>query len=171
MPPENDQAAAPDKDRKAKGSVPFKSIIILLAIMLLEGGGLTLYMAYSDPSGAGAGTVEGASGPARSSMGEVLVLEDRFTNMRTGRLYMYDVRICVEIDEDNLKSIEKKLGKRRAYVYDSIRIVFAQADPKYLEEPELQTMKRKVHEILEEVLGKDTVKQVLFAKYHPYRGQ
>ncbi len=168
MPPENEQANAP---KPAGKKLPVKSMMIILVIMLLEGGLLAFWMATVKPESAVGALAGDEAGPPAEATGEALIVEDRVSNMRSGRLYLYDIKICIEVDSKDIEAVKKQLDKRDAYVRDNIRTVFAQADPQYLEEPELQTMKRKIHEILEEVLGEESVKRVMFAKYIRYLGQ
>lgn len=170
MPPEN-EAGPVGEDKKGKKKLPIKSIIVVLAIILLEGGMLGLYMTLSEPQNADADIIAGEQAPAAPAVGEVTILEDRVSNMRSGRLYFYDVRICIEVEQADVETVEQDVAKREAFIRDSIRTAFAQADPQYLEEPELQTMKRKIHEILEEALGEGRVRAVFIPKYNRYRGQ
>ena len=106
MPPENNDATDSAAPRKLGGKA-IKSIMIILAIVLLEGGMFAAWMIFDGPDDATAGTGEMTAKPAEL-MAETMVLDDgRAPNRRSGRLYMYDIQISIETDKESTEKVKE----------------------------------------------------------------
>lgn len=168
MPPENNDA---DNTTRRKSGKFFKPAIIIAAIVLLEGGMFAAWMMFGGPSEATAGTGDLTAPPA-AAMAETMILKDgRAPNKRSGRLYMYDIQISIETESEFAETVQKIRDEREAFIRDRLRTIIARADPKYFDEPDLQTLKRQIGAMLTDVLGEGMVKQVLIPKCNGYMAQ
>lgn len=156
--------AAPER----KSKVPWKSILVLVGIMMLEGGVFALWMTFADPkSASGAGNPDVPTQVVNASA-EVKVLEFQAFNRKTGRTYRYDISVCVECAKQDQKTVEVRRDERRALIQDEFRTLVAKADPQHLQEPDLETLRRQFKATLDEVLGEGLVKRVLIPSCCPY---
>jgi len=166
MPPENTDAES--KPPRKYGAMPFKSILIILVIILLEGGMFAAWMVFGGPGEAEAGIGMVEADPT-ADLAETMILADgRAPNRRSGRLYMYDIQISIETQKEAAKKVAETRGQREAFIRDRLRTIIARAEPKYFDEPDLQTLKRQIGAMLEDVFGADTIKQVLIPKCNGY---
>jgi len=102
---------------------------------------------------------------------EVLVVEFRAPNKRSGRTFLYDVSIYAVVKGANKVKVEDAIKDRGALIKDRIRTIIAQADPEKLgaAEPGLETLRRQVKFQLDEIIGEGMVDEVLVPRCIPFR--
>ena len=151
-----------------------KAVIALLAILLLEGGiiGVTIYIAGGPRAARGDQSQEGSDDQDRPV--EVLVVDDKFPNLKTGRQYLYDTEVYITVRSSQSDTIKKKLESMKAQVQMAIGGIIRQADPSYFKEPTLTTLRRQIRSELDERFGKDSedrsfILEVLITKCIPFR--
>jgi flagellar basal body-associated protein FliL len=166
MSPENDNT--PNQAPGRSGRLPVKSILVIALIMLAEGGLFAIYVVMK-PSPQSAEAAVGAQTPKDHTAEAVIIENGRFPNRKTGRLYMYDMEIAVQLDEAVAQRVKELRTANEALILDRIRAIVARAEPSYFDENELQTLKRQIKVMLEEVFGEDTVKEVFIKTCNPYR--
>ncbi|MFW6155202.1 MAG: flagellar basal body-associated FliL family protein [Planctomycetota bacterium] len=166
MPPENDNAT---NEGRAKRRLPIKSMLIIALIMLAEGGLFAVYVVMKPSPQSAEAAVGGAEPPEAQTAEAVIIESGRFPNRKTGRLYMYDLEIAVQVDKTIFNRVEKMRTANEALIRDRIRAIIARADPSYFDEHELRTLKRQIKAMLDEVFGDDTVKEVFIKTCNPYR--
>lgn len=142
---------------------------ILVAVMLLEGGGIFFAMRFfgadaAPASGAGLVDVE----PQEPSHQELLVANFRAPNMKTGKLYLYDIEIQVLVAEKNVERVRELLENRKATFEDRLARIVRSADPQQLQEPGLEILRRQVKHEIDQIAGQeDIVSEVLIPKCTP----
>ena len=141
-------------------------MLFLLVIMLLEGGVFVAWMALADP---GSASADDKSGKRADSIIERQILRFRGPNCKTGRLVLYDIEITVECDKEDAAAVESIRKQRDAYLRDRLRTIVARADPQYFEEEELQTLKRQIRAVFDEVFGEDKIQRILIPDCTPFR--
>lgn len=164
------------KPQSAARKFPVKTLLILGAVMLIEGAAITAaFLLAGEPAGA-----EGATGAAEDAAAqaeqpvEVLVVVDKFPNTRSGRTYLYDTEVYIEILRKNKKDIEQDIENMRARITTDLGTIFRRAEPSHLLEPELLTVTRQIRAVLDKLLGSDEddesyVRNVLVKKCIPFR--
>ncbi|NLF30704.1 MAG: hypothetical protein GX591_07430 [Planctomycetes bacterium] len=167
MSPENDkpQNEAPDGGRR----LPIKSILIIALIMLLEGGMFAVYLVMKPSPSTAEAAVGNAEAPKEPTAEAVIIENGRFPNRKTGRLYMYDMEIAIQVDQAVFDRVKEQRIANEALILDRIRSIVARAEPSYFDEHELQTLKRQIRIMLDEILGENTVKEVFIKTCNPYR--
>lgn len=154
MPDENanaEQAAAP-----AKKKLPIKTLIVLLAALIIEGVAISAVFIFAkgpEPIRADANLAEGLADEEKQV--EVLVISEKFQNTRTGRSYLYDTEIYVIIRKKYADKIDADIQGMQAQLSTEIATIFRRAEPSYLMEPELATLTRQVGAVLTKKLKVD----------------
>ncbi len=166
MSPEDDTMA---HEAAEKRRLPIKSILIIALIMLLEGGMFAVYVVIKPKPSSAEAAVGAAEGPKAQTAEAVIIENGRFPNRKTGRLYMYDMEIAIQVDKPVFDRVEKLRLANESLIRDRIRAIVARAEPSYFDEHELQTLKRQIKVMLEEVFGDDTVREVFIKTCNPYR--
>jgi len=100
---------------------------------------------------------------------EVKILEAKLPNKQSGRLILYDLQVVAKVMEKNKVKVTELIVERDAEIRDRIRTIVASSDPKSLEEPGLETLRRQVGYQLEHDLGKDLIVELLIPKCTPFR--
>jgi hypothetical protein len=142
------------------------------ALMLVEGVAIfsgTKMLTGSAPDGADAAhasaespTAAGGGGhggeaaknaPFESEFGEIAVSECRPTNRESGRLVTFRMRVSVLVKTADLEKAKGMIESNKARIDDRINLVIRSADPAYLHEPTLETIKRRLKAELDRLMG------------------
>jgi flagellar basal body-associated protein FliL len=140
----------------AKRKLPFKMVIVMASIMLLEGAGvfLFLYLTGGQPDGAMAG-VEGVEQADREASVEILLVQDRYQNMSTNRLWRWDAIVYIKVRKKNEKYVTDVMNARAAEIQAGIAQIFRRAQHSHLKEPELKTLNRQLTAFVNQIFGDD----------------
>ncbi|MEZ6190842.1 MAG: hypothetical protein R3C45_06065, partial [Phycisphaerales bacterium] len=87
---------------------------------------------------------------------EVLVIQEKFQNTRTGRSYLYDTEIYVIIRNKHMDKVDETIQSMQAQLSTEIATIFRRAEPAYMMEPDLATLSRQVGAVLVQKLGVDS---------------
>ena len=158
MPDEDVTEAAPPKSRK------LTTILVIAGLMLAEGALILGAMMFfgGDPglATASTGSATGGDGPDEGSPGdvaEVVIAELDAYNSLSGRLYVYHLQISAQVNPQDRQRIESIVEERGDTICDRINTVIRGADPKHLNEPGLETMRRQIKFELDKILGDDSL--------------
>jgi|CXWL01.1.fsa_nt_gi flagellar basal body-associated protein FliL len=153
-----------------------KPLLIVAALMLVEGVAIffgTRMLTGSAPASADAahaspdapGAVEsgghgggqGGEGaknaPFESEFGEIAISECRPTNRVSGRLVTFRMRVSVLVKAAELEKAKGLIESNKARIDDRINFVIRSADPAFLNEPTLETIKRRLKAELDRLMG------------------
>ncbi len=158
MADEKNKDAAPAAEEGAKKTLPIKTLIVLLVALLIEGAAISAVFMIAkgpEPIRADAGLAEDLADEERQV--EVLVIEEKFQNTRTGRSYLYDTEVYVLISKKYVDDVEANILGMKAQLSTEIATIFRRAEPSYLMEPNLATLTRQVGAVVVEKLGTDSV--------------
>ena len=158
----------PKEETDANVNVPTKRkkllpYTIIGAIMLVEG--LAVYIAAktlgSDPAAAEAGQGSGESigpdGMPTDMDVELLICELDAFNKKTGRLMMYHIQVVAIVNRGHEERLQKLVELRRGTISDRVTTVIRSAEPKYLSEPGLETIRRQIKFELDKIFGDETL--------------
>lgn len=176
MAEEKKKEAAPPAEgggeKKKGGGLPVKMIGIALAVVLLEVTTVVMTMMMAGgPKKAVAEVPVAAPKEEVEKDAEVPIIEAKLPNNQTGRLFLYDLAVVAKVGEKQKTKVEELLKERQAEVKDRIRTIIASSDPKSLQEPGLETLRRQLSYQLEEDLGHDLIKELLIPKCTPFRAE
>jgi flagellar basal body-associated protein FliL len=126
----------------------------------------------TNPEGAKPG--EGTATPAadKKEVVELKILDGRFPNKQTGRVFLYDVTIFAVTQASEQERVAATIKQREALITDRVRTIIAQSDPEKLgggSEPGLETLRRQVKYRLDEIIGEDVIQEVLVPRCIPLR--
>lgn len=164
---EAEQAATPTEKKFGK----LNSLILVVVILLLEGGTIfiTVKLAGGPKQASGMVVAEEQEDPAKQII-EQLVVEMRAPNMKTGKTYLYDFTVVATFKQEDLETVKEELAKREHMINDRLRTIVATSDPKDLNEPGLETLRRRIKHKLEAIFeSEDLVQEVLIPKCTPFR--
>ncbi len=161
--PENVDASAASS---GGGKKKLKVMILVFGLLGLEGGGIFLAtkMMYNKPDAA-KGAVEVTDQEKRlqslKDQVEIVLPEFNAYNKRDGRLFLYNLQVTIRVQSEKKDEIEEIIELRESTIKDRFNTVIRSADSKFLNEPELQTIRRQLQHELEDIVGDDQVIQEL----------
>ncbi|USN98598.1 MAG: hypothetical protein H6810_10540 [Phycisphaeraceae bacterium] len=143
-----EQAEAPKK----------KSPLILFGVvgvlMLLEALGVYVVMSLGGPQSSQADTLV-APENEDEKITEVLLVEDRFINISTGRVWQWQATIHLRVKNKNLDWVNAELEERQAEIKEGVAEIIASAQDRHLREPRRETVKRQLTAYVNQIFGVD----------------
>ncbi len=140
---------------KKKG-LPIKTIGIVLALLIAEGVGVVAVLSMGGtPETVKGGELELTPMDELETLGELLIVREKFPNHSSGRVWLWDVEVQVQIKEKNREYVENTLSERQAEIKTGVGRIIRTAHNNQLQEPNLETMTRQITQYLREVFGSD----------------
>ena len=161
-------------DTAEKGPSQHKGLLmgaILLAVMLVEGGGIFVAMKLfgAKPAPAIGAALMEPQGQTPTDQ-ELPVVQLKAPNVTTGKLYLYDLEVQAVVEQGHRSQVEAVLANRKATIEDRLAKIIRAADQQQLQEPGLETLRRQVKYELEQIAGQEgLIKEVLIPKCTPFR--
>ncbi len=142
--------AAPAKSGK-------KTMIVVAALMAVEAAAVIGVMSLTGPKSAEADShvLHGTDAPDTESAKEIPLIGDRFQNLQTGRVWIWDCEIVLKVKNKNKEYVERVLNSRGAEIQEGLSTIFRKAQHVHLKEPGLETLNRQVSAFMSFVLEKD----------------
>lgn len=163
----DEQATDGVEEAAPKKKLPLMTIIVIVAVMVIEGavlGGLWMVFGGS-PGAAQADEQVDDEQAAEEELVEVLLIADKFQNSRQGsQSFLYDTTIYVLIKRKNLgtdeqieneEGFEARVADHVGRIRGEMVSIFARAEPAHLNEPERQTLRRQILEVVRKRFGED----------------
>jgi len=170
---DNEAAPAPAPEASEpspKGKLPLKMIIMILGLMLAEGAGVFVVLnMMSAPQEVKAEGITETPADGLEQIHEVLIVDDRFPNHQTGRVWLWEVEVQVQVRQKNLDYVQRLLEERSAEVKTGIAQIIRTSHHKHLTEPNLDTINRQIEQYLRDVFeydaeGNPRIERVLLPK-------
>ncbi len=167
-----------DKEEPTEQQTPFShrnrnllTVAVVGGLMLLEGAGIFAAVSYL---GGGPAIVQGGeglgSGGDADEPTELHVTDLVSFNNRQGRVYVYQISVYVDVEARSSAKIKHMLESRKNAITDRLSKTVRASDPKYLEEPGLETLRRQFKSELDRILGSDElIKTILFPEFNVSR--
>ena len=152
------EEANKDAGAGGKSKLPKKLVLIVGAVMLVEGAVLGgLWMRFgSQPETLEASDQQKDTLAEQEEPVEVLLIGDKFQNTRQGtQAYLYAATIYVLVKRKNQGYVEDQIEANMQRLRQDIVQIFARAEPAHLNEPERQTLKRHILAACEAHFGED----------------
>ena len=160
-------ADGPPKKKK----LPLKSAGAVLGIMAVEAG---VFIAVLGIGGPQKGEAAEQQAELKEDEGEqtqeLLIVEEKFQNLQTGRVWIWDTSVYVQVKNKNAESVKKILERRSAEIKEGVSQVISRAQHAQLKEPERQTLNRQITAYLGTVFepvgeeGKPPIERVLIPR-------
>jgi flagellar basal body-associated protein FliL len=148
------------------GGVMFIEAVVLFAgFKFLNSGPKNANAAdLTTPEKKDATGADASASPDDSPTVEMPLLESRFPNKRSGKSYLYDVKIVLSVKKEFADKVKAIIGEHDALIQDRVRTIIAESDPDKLgggSEPGLETLRRQVKYQLDEIVGDGMIDDVL----------
>jgi len=154
MADEETNVESTDEIAPKKGGL--KTMIVVAALMLVEAGGLfVLIKGMGGPTTVEASQLEGLEGTGAEAPIEIELVEDRFQNMQTGRVWEWRAQIYLRVRQKNVDEIARIMERDAASLKEGISMIFSRAQDRHLREPGRETLVRQLTTYLNEVFGLD----------------
>lgn len=151
MPDEENQTETPSAPKKNKklpilvaGLMLVEAVVVFGVVKVLGGG----------PSSAEA-ALAGEELAGEQAPVEVLLVNDAFQNMQTGRVWEWRVEIFLRVRQKNLAEVTRIQERDAATIKEGVALIFRRAHDRHLREPGLETIQRQVTAYLNEIFGTD----------------
>lgn len=122
-----------------------EAVVIIGAMMLL--GGPPEVEAVPPPA-----TLET---PEEEKIVEILVLDGKLPNNKSGVTYLYDTEIYVQVKKRYADRVAAELAQFRNEIKSEITAVWRTAEARHFQEPRLESLTRRVQAMLTERFGID----------------
>ena len=167
---QSEEKAAPFTNRNRN----LMTALVVGGLMLLEGVGIFVAVKFMgggpDTMHAGQGVGDESDGGGKLSSSEVRVTDFMAINDVSGRVFVYQLSVYAEIDAEESQKIEDMIESRQNAIDDSFSKVIRGSDPKYLDEPGLETLRRQFKHELGRILGDEShIKTILFPEFKKSR--
>ncbi len=140
-----------DTPSKKKTAVMMTVILVLEAAVIV--GAFFLVGGPPDVSAVSvAGEIEAA---ADDKVIEMLVLDDRLPNNKSGITYLYDTEIYVQVKQRYDARVSAELDQFENEIRSEINAVWKTSEPQHFQEPMLESLTRKIYAMFDERFGAD----------------
>ncbi len=149
-----DAGAEESKDApKKKGK---KTPLIIAAIMVVEGIAVFMLVGGGGPKKAAADVdAEHVVVDDSEKTQEVEVIDSRFQNLTTGKVWIWDIAIYAQVKNKHAERVTNELKTRYAEISEGINQIVSRAHHNNLKEPERQTLIRQLTAYLNKTIGPD----------------
>jgi len=164
-------AAAADGAAVAPAKSGKKTMMVVAGLMALEAVAVIGIMSLTGPKTAEAeahSIEDGHEADAESAV-EIPLIGERFQNLQTGRVWIWDCEIVLKVKIKNREFVERVLQSRAAEIQEGLSTIFRKAQHVHLKEPGLETLNRQVaafmsHAIEKDADGKERIEKVMIPK-------
>ncbi len=164
------ESVVPSEGGAKKKGLPIKMIVIVLALMSVEA--VAVFVVLGKMAGPPEVKAEGlADDPSDEleQIRELLIVDDRFPNHQSGRVWLWQTEIQMQVRQKNLAYAQRVLEERSAEIKTGVAQIVRTSHHKHLTEPNLDTLNRQIEEYLRDVFeydatGESRVERVLIPK-------
>jgi hypothetical protein len=126
-------------------------ILVVEAVVII--GAMTI---LSGPAPVEAARVPAAlEAPEEERITEILVLDDKLPNDRTGVTYLYETEIFAQVKKRYADRVSAELQQFRNEIRSEIAAIWRTAEPGNFQEPRFETLTRRVQTLLADRFGVD----------------
>lgn len=166
-----DEQQAETTDEKKKGG-PLILAGVVGVLMLLEAVGVYALVSMTGPKSSEAAVDIDATVDESERLEEVLLVEDRFINMQTGRVWQWAATVHLKLRNKYLEQVQGEMERRQAEISEGIAEIISGAKDRHLREPNRETIKRQITAFVNEVFGENAdgeplIEQVVISRWLP----
>lgn len=146
-----DKPAQPEKSTGMKVAIGIVGVLLLEAALIV--GAMIWFMGPSDvradPEMGDSAALE------EDRVKEILILDRKLPNNKTGVTYLYDTEIYVQVRQRHAQRVERELEQFRNEITAEINAIWRTSQPSHFREPNHENLNRKVDALLQERFGND----------------
>lgn len=145
---------APAQEPKKGGMM---TIFLIAGIMAIEAVAVYMLVTFTMGSATTAAEmgIEGRELDEAERPVEIPLIQDRFMNLTTGRVWGWNIEVVLQVRQKNEERVRAELERRQAEVRDGVAKLIRSAQDRHLKEPNLQTITRQLTAYLNEIFGAD----------------
>ena len=168
-----EDAPANSAEQKPKKKLPIKTIIVILSVMLLEGGTITFFkVAHDGPQPAQAtdpiAPTEKAPG---KDMVEVVLADnmnvDNYSMGAKARLVI-TLEVVARAQRTDEPQLTQSVTDNGTAIKDKIRTMVSSAEPTHIRDAKLEVIKREIKTGVETIIGEGIIKEILLPVWQSY---
>lgn len=158
-----------ESEPTAGKSSRLKTILVVFGLMVAEAAAVYFIVgSWGNPSSVQADVVPEVVDQSEQ-ISEILILSERFPNHQTGRVWLWETEIQVQVKSKHFDYVQRVLEERNAEIKTGISQIIRTSHHRHLTDPTLETLSRQVAEYLGGVFGSDSsgdprVQRVLIPK-------
>ncbi|MHC4107738.1 MAG: hypothetical protein ACYSTY_06615 [Planctomycetota bacterium] len=143
--------AAPERKNR-----PLLTISLVAAVLLVEAAViLGVAVMIGEPAEVSANDPITVIDAPEEEIVELLVLDAKLPNNRSGITYLYDTEVYVQVKRKFEDRVTGEFKQFRNEIRAEITAIWRTSDPRVFEEPMLETLTRKVYALLNDRFGID----------------
>lgn len=137
--------------RKKSG---FRTILVVVALLVGEGALIFGAMQFvAGPAEVSGKVALPQDQPEEEKLVEVLVLEARLPNNRSGIAYIYDTEIYIQVKRKHEAPVSEELERFRNEIKAEVTAIWKTAEPRHFQEPRMENLTRKIDALLQQRFG------------------
>jgi len=149
---EQKQAAPAEPPKRS----PIKTILVVLGLLVAEAAVVIFaFSTWATPESVRGQGISETPEDALNRRTEVLIVNDRFPNHHTGRVWLWEIEVQVTVKQKHLDFVQRVLTDRNAEIKTGVSQIIRTAHHNHLKEPNLDTLTRQLSEYLKGILGED----------------
>ena len=149
-------APPPEPEASPKKKPPLKVVGVVAALMVAEAAGVYLFVGLTGPRAQSASAdIQGAEDKAAQEAVEIELINDKFQNLQTGHVWVWDMQIVLKVKKKYEAYVEGELTKRSAEITEGVGQIIRRAQHNHLREPELTTINRQITAYLAKAIEPD----------------
>ena len=135
----------------------FGTLLLIAGVLAVEAAAFLGFMTLAGgPEAAHAGSsIEVVPANPHEEIVEVLVLDSRLQNNRSGITYVCDTEIWIQVRGRHMKAVEQEISRLNNEIRAEINSTWKSSEPRHLREPGLETVTRKIYALLADRFGHD----------------
>jgi flagellar basal body-associated protein FliL len=145
----------PQEQAPEKKKAPVKIVGIIAGLMVAEAVGVFLLVGMTTRPQSAIAEIHGAEQGDQQQSVEIVLIEDKFQNLQSGRVWIWDMQIVLKVRKRNQPHIDSELEKRSAEIREGVSQIIRRAQHAHLREPDLVTINRQLTAYLDKALGPD----------------
>ena len=145
------EPAAPERKNRRLLTISVVTVILLVETAVIVG----ITMMIGEPAEVNAIDPIMVLDAPQEKIVEMLVLDARLPNSRSGITFLYDTEIYVQVKRKFEDRVTAEFKQFRNEIRAEITAIWRTSDPRVFEEPMLETLTRKVYALLNNRFGID----------------
>lgn len=160
-----DESGAVAEGAPSSGKAKLVQMIVILVLMV--GEGLAVYfvanaMSVPDPTIA----VEPEADDPEPELAEIELAECRPTHRKSGKQIVLLVKVIAVVLEENKEEAESLADRQQSRILDRVQFVVRSAEIQHIEEPGLQTIKRRLKAEMDKIFGDpEMLREILLPQF------
>ena len=148
---------AEETPQEEKKSLPIKQLITMVGLLVVEAALIIGVMMFigAEPEVATAETPLDPAIAEAEKIVEVLVLDGKLPNAKSGVAFLYSTEVYVQVRQRHSDTVRQKIDQFYNEIKADITAIWRTSEPHHFQEPKLETLTRKVYAMLNERFGLD----------------